>query len=399
MRRRVLRRLAAVRLRARRAPWLTPALDVLLAVAVCVLSMLPLTVDDPGCECVVTPWAYVAAAGQTLPLVARRRAPLAVNLVIAPSAIIFGFVGWPSPLVPIGPLVALHAIAAYGRWWQAIVAVTVAVAAVPVTILARPLESDPYEWLNLLLAVFVAWLAGALTRSRRGAAEQARQRAAAERAGRRAEEARAVAEERNRIGREMHDLLGHSVGVMVVLAEGGAAAVVERPAAGVQAFELIARTGRETMTDLRRMLAVVHAGDAGDGAREPLPTSAGIAGLVDTLRAAGVAVTLRMPQGPALTGVAGVTVYRVVQEALTNALKHAPGEAVHVDVTQTAERFAVEVRNRVPAGAGPPVPGHGLRGMRERADSIGADLRCGVEAGTFAVTLHLTRSATSDARG
>lgn len=365
------------------------ALDGFLAVLACAATVLPLTADEPDCDCVVTPWAFVTAAGMTLPLTFRRRAPFLVNLAIAPFALAFGFNGWPSPLVPIGPLVALHAVAAYARVWQSLVCLATSLLAVPLMFVTRPYDSEPFEAFNLTLVVFVAWLAGVLTRSQRAVLQQYRRRVVAERARRRAEAARAVAEERNLIAREMHDLLGHSVGVMVVLAEGGAAATEGATAGGTQAFDLIARTGRETLADLRRLLGTVRAGD--DEELRPLPTTADIPKLVDTMRQAGVDVTLDMPQPRVVAGAAGLAAFRIVQESLTNALKHAPGRPVAVDVRDGAEELTIEVRNPVPAGAGRAELGHGLRGMLERAASVGAALSYGAEGGTWTVRLKLGR--------
>ncbi|WP_433367499.1 sensor histidine kinase [Actinoplanes sp. CA-142083] len=345
--------------------------DGLLALVLFGLTLLPLSAADS-----VTPWAYVAAAGQTLPLVLRRQSPLLANILIAPSAIAYGFAGWPSPLVPLGALVGLHAIAAYGSRAQSYFFLALALLGTPVVLLSRPAEAEPYEWLNVALAAGVAWLAGTLSRSRQREERQREERAAAERARHEAEAARAVAEERNRIAREMHDLLGHSVGVMVVLAE-GAAARAETGDPSPETLERIAATGREAMTDLRAMLRQ-------DDERRPLPTTDDLPALVETVREAGMTVELRSSLPGAVGGAVGLAVYRIVQEALTNARKHAPGEPVTVEI---AEGPVVTVTNRAGNDLGRETGGRGLRNMRERAASIGAQLECGRDGETWRVTL------------
>lgn len=348
--------------------------DGLLAVAVLVLTLLPLAAADPG-----TAWAYVAAAGQTLPLVLRRQNPLVANLLIAPSAVLYGWIGWPSPLVPLGPLVALHAIAAYGSRIPSFTFLAVALVGTPVVLLSRTADPEPYEWLNVALAAGVAWLAGALSRSRRGELRQHEERLAAERALRRAEAERAAAEERHRIAREMHDLVGHSVGVMVVLAE-GAAARADAGDPSPETLEQIAGRGRETMAELRTLLA----GD--EPGRRPAPTTDDLPALIETVRAAGTTVELRSGLRGRIDGAAGLAIYRVVQEALTNARKHAPGAPVTVELRETGAGPVVTVSNPVgdgPAGSG----GQGLRIMRERAAGAGATLEHGREGRTWRVTM------------
>jgi signal transduction histidine kinase len=355
--------------------------DGLLAVVAFGLTLLPLSAAEPR-----TGWAYVAAAGQTLPLVLRRQNPLLANVLIAPSAVAYGWIGWPSPLVPIGPLVALHAIAAYGTRVQSYVLLALALLGTPVVLLSRAAEPDPYEWLNVALAAGVAWLAGALTRSRLGELRQYEERIAAERAQRRAETARAASEERNRIAREMHDLLGHSVGVMVLLAE-GAAARAEAGDPSPETLERIAATGRETMTELRTMLGGLRATDD-DLTWRPAPTSDDLPGLIDAVRAAGMTVAWRSSLPAPITGAAGVAVYRIVQEALTNARKHAPGEPVSVELGEDGSGAVVTVANRA-GGRTDGSTGQGLQSMRERAAAVGARLEHGRDGETWRVTLRL----------
>ncbi|MEU4623008.1 histidine kinase [Actinoplanes sp. NPDC023801] len=377
------------------------------------VSLLPLTAQNAPA------WAYVVLAGITLPLVLRRRNPLLANLLILPSAVMFGLGGWPSPMVPIGPLVALHAIAAYGRRVDSYALLALALVAAPGVLFLRPSESEPYEWLDLGLAAIVAWLAGTLTAARRRETRQFEERVAAERALRQAEARHAAAEERNRIARDMHDLLGHSVTVMVVLAE-GAAARAEAGHADPDTLDLIAATGRRTMTELRTTLGTLRPAVSREPARPaepvlppespagsgemPSPGGAGegdstaggrtregpedVADLVETVRRAGTTVEFRSSWREPMSGAAGQAVYRIVQEALTNAMRHAPGTTVTVELTEAGNGRRVRVSNPVVSEAAPS-GGHGLRNMRERARGIGAELTCGHDGETWTVSLHV----------
>ncbi|WP_433794433.1 sensor histidine kinase [Actinoplanes sp. CA-252034] len=358
------------------------AVDGGIAALAFAISLLPLTADaTPG-------WAFIVLAGNTLPLVLRRQNPLLANLLIAPSAVIFGLAGWPSPLVPVGPLIALHAIAAYGRRAHSYAFVVLALLAAPAVLMLRPAEYEPYEWLDLALAAVVAWLAGTLTAARRREMGQFEERMAAERALRHAESERATAEseraaaeERHRIARDMHDVLGHSVAVMVVLAE-GAAARAEAGHVDPATLDLIAATGRRTMADLRATLGPL---------RSPAPAPPGsedIGGLVAAVRQAGATAELRDGLAEPVTGAAGLAAYRIVQEALTNALKHAPGEAVTVEMTEGGDGPRIIVSNHRDVDR-PVGEGQGLRNMRERAAAVGGTVEHGPAGGRWQVTLRL----------
>ncbi|MEU4161411.1 histidine kinase [Actinoplanes sp. NPDC026670] len=377
------------------------AVDSGIAVLAFVVSLLPLTADTAPV------WAYAVLAGNTLPLVLRRQSPLLANLLIAPSAVIFGLAGWPSPLVPVGPLIALHAISAYGRRAHSYAFLGLALFAAPAVLMLRSADYEPYEWLNIALAAVVAWLAGTLTTARRRETAQFAERMATERALRKAESERATAEaerataeaeraaaeERNRIARDMHDVLGHSVAVMVLLAE-GAAARAEAGHADPGTLDLIASTGRRTMAELRAALGPLRSPTSPARTpmvEEPAPGSSGIRGLVESLRAAGAVVELRDGLGAPLVGVVGEAAYRIVQEALTNAVKHAPGETVTVDMAEGDGGPRIRVGNHLGDAAGPISEGQGLRNMRERAASVGGRVEHGPDGGRWLVTLQLTR--------
>ncbi|MGW4482525.1 sensor histidine kinase [Amycolatopsis sp. NPDC004368] len=212
----------------------------------------------------------------------------------------------------------------------------------------------------------------------------------------------AVAEERGRIARELHDVVAHSVSVMVVQADGAALALPTNPELAGRALQTISETGRGALGELRRLLEVLR-GDNGDGEpRVPQPDANALGELAERMRGAGVPVDLRVDDG--LTDLpAGVSlgIYRIVQESLTNTLKHAgSGARAEVQVRRTTEgkNDTVEVLVRddgagrarqleqVTVGAGAPskkaprlqvAGGNGLIGMRERANVYGGTLEVG----------------------
>ncbi|MHB1010042.1 MAG: sensor histidine kinase [Propionibacteriaceae bacterium] len=191
-------------------------------------------------------------------------------------------------------------------------------------------------------------------------------------------EARAIeARTRNQIARELHDVVAHSLSVMVVQAEGGYALATKKPEAAAAALGTIAATGREALTEMRRIVAVLREGDDASEPYTPVPTLADIPPMVDKTGAA-LTVTGDMPDVPAAVG---LTAYRVVQEALTNVLKHAgPRANPHVHVTYSPRGIDLDV---VDSGLGARATtdgvGHGQRGMAERLAALGGTIEAGPE--------------------
>ena len=193
----------------------------------------------------------------------------------------------------------------------------------------------------------------------------------------------AVAEERNRIARELHDVLAHSVSVMVSQADGASYALRAKPELAEQAMKTISGTGREALSELRNLLAVLRNPDEHADARTPQPNASGLEELAGRVRSLGLPVKLDLSGDldDLPTGL-GLSVYRIVQESLTNALRHAGrGASASVTVANDGQRIDVEV---VDDGARPGQPesetapgGHGLIGMRERATIYGGSLDAG----------------------
>lgn len=183
---------------------------------------------------------------------------------------------------------------------------------------------------------------------------------------------RAAAEERQRIAREMHDVVAHSLAVVVSHAEAGRMVVGQQPERASGILDTIATTGREALMEMRGLLGVL----GGESSTEPQPGLADVDDLVERMRAAGLAVRLEADEPGQVAPAVGLTAYRVVQEALTNVSRHAgPGAVATVSVTRTARQLTIEVSDDGVGIQRP--PGRGLRGMRERVAAVGGTLEAG----------------------
>ncbi|KAE8763710.1 sensor histidine kinase [Georgenia thermotolerans] len=195
----------------------------------------------------------------------------------------------------------------------------------------------------------------------------------------------ATAAERARIAREMHDVVAHTLSVVIAQADGGRYAARTDPVAAERALTTIAEMGRDALADIRRILGVLRDGDAQAGtALLPQPVDADLDALVGQIRTSGVAVSLvRMGEARPLPPGAGLTIYRVCQEALTNALKHAgPGARITVLLQWLPGALTLQVDDDGRGAAAPSDgKGQGLVGMRERAALFGGTVQAGPRPG------------------
>ncbi|MEU0401845.1 histidine kinase [Streptomyces sp. NPDC006197] len=339
-------------------PW---AVDTGIALLVQAAMTMPFVVPR-GPELEPATWpAYGLTTLTVVPLVWRRRAPLAVLLaILAASALYKLALEGPGQPLPYTGLVGVYTIAALSPAWKRFTTAGLLVVAVPASVW---LNTQSARELTFSLFVFgAAYVFGRLT--------DARQRA------QRVEAERAAARERARIAREMHDVLSHAVSLMVVQAEAGPVAVRTAPERAEAAFEAISETGREAMVQLRQMLGLLREG--GEAApREPQPDLADLPGLLERVRAGGLTVGYTTEGGVrALPAATGASVYRIVQEALTNVVKHAQARTVDVRLAHADGVLRVTVTDdgRGPQG-GP--GGHGLMGVRERAAAHGGTAETG----------------------
>jgi signal transduction histidine kinase len=299
----------------------------------------------------------------------------------AATAVVSGVWGFYNPL-PAG--IALFTVAALLDRRTSLRAGVLALA-----IVAIP-EWHQAGWSNLLgvggrlLGFVVAWLIGDSLRTRRSYVQALEERAERLEREREAEARRAVAEEQARIARELHDVVAHNVSVMVVQAAAANDVFETRPERAREAIRAIEATGRGALVELRRLLGSVRGGDA---EYAPQPGLDRIDELVDAVRAAGLEVELRIDgeQRPLPVAVE-LSAYRVVQEALTNVLKHARATRAEIALRYAEAGLDVEVRDDGTGGGNGAGAGQGLIGMRERVAAFGGSLDAGPAAtGGFAV--------------
>ncbi|MGW0484455.1 sensor histidine kinase [Nonomuraea sp. NPDC003214] len=337
--------------------------DGVIAAVTTAATLGPLLVSGPKAW-----WIVALGVVASAPVYWRRRAPMTVALLVGAAMSVMVF--WEKPFLPFGPLVAVHTIADRSPAWQRLAAIPAIVAVVGVS-LALPGEDS--ETFRLVGIAFVA--AYALGTSAR--ASRSRTAELAERARRLEQEhAAAVAEERARIARDMHDIITHAVGLMVVQAEAGPVVVRSDAPRAEAVFDAIADTGRGALTELRGLLSALRTSAVPAG-EDPGPVRPRLDGLASLAGRSGldVDITVEGERRPVPAGLEAA-VYRIVQEALTNVRKHAGVDAVRLRLRWTAQDLVVELADE---GGGPHRggSGYGLIGMRERAAACGGTLTAG----------------------
>ncbi|WP_219942628.1 sensor histidine kinase [Iamia sp. SCSIO 61187] len=361
-----------------------PAIDVALGLGVGLLDLLGAVAGaerDPGDpRQTLGGAALLLAAGAVL--VVRRRWPLATSVMVGVLISTYGFAELPDPPVYASMVLSLATVAALSSR-----AATFGVAGVFVSsgIVAVVLSADsgPDDWYSVFVPALAALALGAAYRERLTAVAGSR----------RAEVDGALAAERQRIARELHDVVAHHVSVMVVQAEAGAAPAEARgDEAAVAAFDDISATGRQAMVELRRLLGVLR--DDSPTGTEPQPGLDRLPELVERVRSAGLPVELVVDGEPRpVDDGLDVSAYRIVQEALTNVVRHAGAAPTRVRVGWDPARLELVVEDDGPGASPWPDldPGRrGLVGIRERVALLDGDLEVGPRpTGGFAVAARL----------
>jgi signal transduction histidine kinase len=333
----------------------------------------------------------VLAALASLPLVVRRRAPLAVFAFTAAASAALNAIGYAlGP--PLGPTVALFFLAlnpAQARAGPRLIAATI-VGLFVVHIGAAGIGQDELPVVPLLFGTVVwggAWVLGDRLRQRRARLADLVERVA--RAERETERERrlAAAEERTRIARDLHDSAGHAINVILVQA--GAARLLQEqdPKRTRAALETIEEVARETLTEIDQLVRVLREDDSSNGV-EPPPGLAAFETLAERHRASGLAVVVRFDgsrrhPAPAVDR----TAYRILQEALTNAARHGGGSA-DVEVAFGRQALEITVTNPSPRNA-TQADGHGIVGMRERTALLGGSFEAAAVDGLFRIRARL----------
>lgn len=366
-------------------------LDVALAVTLAAVTVLPLWLvpassanREPD---IVTVLLLLAT---TLPVAWRRRRPVLVLAITVLATVLAAATG-PSSGVGFGVLIATYSVAVYADRRQSVAALAVTMTAVTV-VLILVLASTPdvppaFYPVGMVVAWMIfgaVWVLGDLVRSRGRAVEELRQRNVELEAEREENARLAVADERARIARELHDAVAHSLSVMVVqagaarraleTAEPGGEAAAERARGALATIEA---TGRDTLGEMRRVVGALR--PTGNEPYEPQPSLDQLDRLLTTVRAAGLPVEL-VVEGEARAVPRGVdlSAYRVVQESLTNTLKHAHAASARVRLCYSSDALDVEVTDDGRGAAAQlleaPHRGYGLAGMRERVAMAGGEM-------------------------
>jgi signal transduction histidine kinase len=364
-------------------PRLQRAFDVLLALGVFGASLADLLHGGRG-----SGWGgpraleLLVALGISVPLVWRRTHPGAALAVVGAAGFVSVLLVAPRQAAFeafLALILAFYALGAHGRGRRSIYILVVALAVgfVGGLVLVATGNSTAGNALPTVIWAFCAWTVGRIIRSWRSRAAEL------EAANRVLEEQRelqaeaAVAVERGRIARELHDVIAHNVSMIVVQA-GAATRILEGDQPEVSAaLDAIETTGRETVDEMRRLLGVLRTTDDAQ-ALAPQPGLARLEELVEHVRAAGVPVQLKIEGTPtALPPALDLSAYRIAQEALTNVLKHAAGAHAAVTVRFDRDQVALEIRDDGAGGRTGFGTGNGLIGMRERVALWGGQLRAG----------------------
>jgi signal transduction histidine kinase len=187
--------------------------------------------------------------------------------------------------------------------------------------------------------------------------------------------AKARAEERNRISRDLHDVIAHSLTVTLLHVMSARLAVEHDPADAARALAEAERLGRESLAEVRQVVGVLRDDGHGESESGPLPGAPGVPVLVERFRSAGVPLSLSVDgDTDRLPATVGLALYRILQEALTNVIKHAPGAPTTVRIAVSAREVSLTVDSLGPPGTG---AGHGVGSMRERAESLGGSCEAG----------------------
>lgn len=327
--------------------------DLALAVLVGVLTVVPLV----GARHVGA-WVYALVTVQSLLLLWRRDRPFLTAVAVGVLTLVHSVAPVPEPVLPWASLITVYGVAADAARRLALLAAGLLAVVVPVALLLDPRPASVESFVASTVVYAAAWLLGDAARHRRERSALVEQQA--------------VAAEQARMAREMHDVLGHHLSLVIVQAEAGPSLLDRSADAAVQAFDAISDTARQALSELREVIGNLR----GMPAAEPAPGMAALPGLLAGVRRSGVTVRHSVTGAvvPLPTAVDRAA-FRVVQEALTNVVKHGAAPAATVSLHYAADTVQVSVRNSGPAAGGG--PGLGLVGMRTRVTSFGGRFTAG----------------------
>ncbi len=374
------------------------AIDVVTVVLVFVVSEFIVAPQMPGGERDTGGWVALFAAAAAVTLLRRRlpRATLAVVLTIAVVALsLRSGVG-----VAVFVMMALYSVVTVSSRRAALVIVGFATGVVLAGYLVGGGGKVIPAAIGGVAVVLLGWLAGENTRAGRAYAGQQAERAAertAAAAAERADQVRhAVADERAQIARELHDIVAHAMSVIAVRSGVARMVIDTDPGQAREALAIIETTTRRSLHEMRLLVGMLRDSDDHQAELSPVPGLGDLDRLVTATATAGVTVDVRVDGDVrALSPAADLSAYRIVQEALTNVVRHAGPTRARVQITYQPDQVGIEVTDDGPSPAAPPAPavrpggGHGLIGMRERAALFGGELAAGPYAAGFRVQANL----------
>jgi signal transduction histidine kinase len=371
-------------------PWVLDGLLAVVAAGAGVATLATVLPFDPGSP---EAWAaYLLVLAHTLPIAVRRRWPLAVLAWGLATGVAFAALGLNLVSLTFAVLVYLYTVAAHRPRVASLAGLAATEALLVLVWLARPRALGDGGTLVLDGLIMAAgWWLGDGARRRQEAVAAARQRAAELEEAREELARRAVTEERLRIARELHDVVAHSMSIIAVQSGVGVHVLDSQPEEARKALAAVEATSRQALVEMRRLLGVLRQEAEPRGSLAPAPGLAEVEALAAEVARAGVRVEVHIEGTPCeLPAGLDLSAYRIVQEALTNVVRHAGPATARVAVRYSPGQVALEV---VDDGRGPGAEdrgGHGLAGMRERAALYGGTLEAGpVPGGGFRVAATL----------
>ncbi len=356
--------------------WIGARGDLLLAATLAIVALTQAAVAPIAS----VPLAVLIALLTTLPVAVRRTHPVVAALVSTAAGLIpsngYVYVGY------VVSFIVFYSVAVFVPQRRLVAAVVAA--GVVLTVLASAIHGAVFgDYFGALSAVLAPAVVGTFVRYQRDQSRRLQELTGQLERERELNVARALADERARIARELHDVVAHTISVVAIQADAAEAALDADPARARVPLQTIRRSAAEALTEMRRLLAVLRADEPG-GELAPSPGLGRLPALIDRARAAGVEVTLEVT-GPARPVPASLdlSAYRIVQEALTNVGKHAAGAPASMVLDWGQDALAIEIHNPgtnlEPADSNG--AGHGLIGMRERVRMLGGDFNAGPATG------------------
>jgi signal transduction histidine kinase len=340
--------------------------------------------------------AALAALALILPLLARRRSPFLAPawlwLLAAALCFLDGRLVVTSTSVYAAGMVAAFLIGSLRDERQGAIGLVILAGSATIIALNDPLHS--FSEVVLVPATFtLAWLGGFAMRDRAEQALRAEERASLAEREREGAARIAVAEERARIARELHDIVAHAVSVMVLQVGAVRHRLPDDFGDDVEALRNVEATGRSALGEMRRLLGAMRR-DEDQAELAPQPGLGRLDVLLEEIRRAGLPVELHVDGEPVpLPAAIDLSAYRIVQEGLTNALKHADASAAHVQIRYAADELRIQVSDDGGGGGDPSGDGHGLVGVRERVKLYGGEMTAGTaNGGGFRLTTSLPLS-------